>query len=390
MIITKFVPIKMNGKHIKKYRDKGYTCEVGDVIQINVIDIARNSQVKILVECDVCKLRREIINENYYNSFDNGGYYSCRMCKTNKTKKTNLEKYGFEHYTQTDEYIEKAIKTNLEKYGADWRLKNKEEYLKQVDSNLNKYGCENAFQIEEVKSKIKETNLEKYGFEYNSQRFEIKEKIKKTNLFKYGHESHLKSDSIKEKIKETNLSKYGVENVFQSEDVKNKIKKTNITKYGTEYANQNEEVKSRIKETNLEKYGFENPSQSDEIKAKIKNSRVKNNSWISDEERSDFENYENVVENKTKMVKKKLFENWDGHDYYDDEFIKENIDLHHLNINFPTIDHKISIYYGFKNNFKPEEIANIDNLCITKRSLNSKKNRLTEEEFYKKYKDKDA
>jgi hypothetical protein len=390
MIITEFVLIKMNGKHIKKYRDKGYICEVGEIVKVNVIDIPRNSKVKILVECDVCKIRKEVLNGTYYNSFDNGGYYSCSKCKIDKTKNTNLEKYGVEFYTKTDEYIEKSIKTNIKKYGTEWRLQNREEYLKQAESNLNKYGCENTFQVEEIKDKIKKENLEKYGFEYNSQRDDIKDKIKKTNLIRYGYESHLKSDSIKNKIKETNLKKYGFENIFQNEEVKNKIKKTNTIKYGTEYANQNEEVKNKIKETNLKKYGFENPSQSDEVKYKIKKSRVDNNSWISDEERSDFENYENIVENKTKKVKKELFENWNGQDYYDGEFIRDNLTLHHFSKNFPTIDHKISIYNGYINGIPPEEIAKIENLCITKRSLNSKKNRLTEEEFYKKYKDKDV
>lgn len=45
----------------------------------------------------------------------------------------------------------------------------------------------------------------------------------------------------------------------------------------------------------------------------------------------------------------------------------------------------MSIYSGYKNNLSVDEIANIDNLCITKRFLNSKKNRLTEEEFYKRH-----
>ena len=312
MIITEFVHIKMNGKHIKKYRDMGYVCNVNDIIKVKVSDIPRNSTVRILVECDICKTHKEISNDSYYNSFENGGFYSCVTCRMDKTKKTNLEKYGVEYYTQTNEYLEKTIKTNLQKYGTEWRLKNKEEYSKQVN---------------------------------------------------------------------TNLEKYGVENVFQSEDIKEKIKKTNLEKYDKEYANQNEEVKFKIKETNLKKYGFENAAQSDIVKQKIKKSRVENNSWISDYDRDNFEIYENIIYNKTKMVKNILFDNWDGYDYYDGEFIKDNINLSHLNVNFPTIDHKISIYYGFNNNISPYDIADIKNLCITKRGLNSKNNKLTEEEF---------
>lgn len=376
----------MNGKHISRYRELGYTCKVGEIIKIDVKDIARNSSIKIIVRCEICEEDRTIGNETYYNSIDNGGYYSCSKCKGKKSRKTNLERYGVESYTQTEEYLEKSKNTNIKKYGAEWRLQNPKEYRKQMKTNLEKYGVENVFQSEDIKSKIKETNLEKYGFEYNSQREDIKEKVKETNLIKYGFESHLQSNLIKNKIKETNLIKYGVKNVFQSESIKDKIKETNLEKYGTEYANQNEEVKDKIKETNLIKYGYKNAAQSDSVKSKIKKSRVKNNSWVSDEDRSDFENYENSIENKTKLVRHELFEKWNGYDYYDGEYIKNNINLNHLNVNFPTIDHKISIYSGFKNNIPFEEIANIENLCITKRGINSKKNRLTEEEFYKKYK----
>lgn len=72
-----------------------------------------------------------------------------------------------------------------------------------------------------------------------------------------------------------------------------------------------------------------------------------------------------------------LFENWNGYDYYDNEYIKENIKLNQHNSIFPTI----SVYYGFKNNIPASEIADIKNLCITKRSINSRKSRLTEIQF---------
>lgn len=49
--------------------------------------------------------------------------------------------------------------------------------------------------------------------------------------------------------------------------------------------------------------------------------------------------------------------------------------------NYPTIDHKISVYYGFINNISPEEIGDISNLCITKRWINSTKRDSIESEF---------
>ena len=62
-------------------------------------------------------------------------------------------------------------------------------------------------------------------------------------------------------------------------------------------------------------------------------------------------------------------------------FINNNFNLHSSSKQYPTIDHKLSVLYGFINNISPLEIGSINNLCVTKRSLNSKKGRKTEIEF---------
>ena len=69
----------------------------------------------------------------------------------------------------------------------------------------------------------------------------------------------------------------------------------------------------------------------------------------------------------------KLFDEWDGLDFYDNEDISENFNLPHNDKKYPTVDHKISIYYGFNNRISPAEIGHISNLVITKRSINSSK-----------------
>ena len=68
--------------------------------------------------------------------------------------------------------------------------------------------------------------------------------------------------------------------------------------------------------------------------------------------------YKRVCRRITYKFKKLLFENWNGCDYYDGEYIKDNLNLN--NASYPTIDHKISIFYGFINNIEVEKIGNID------------------------------
>ena len=50
----------------------------------------------------------------------------------------------------------------------------------------------------------------------------------------------------------------------------------------------------------------------------------------------------------------------------------DNFNLVSGNKNYP-IDHKISVSYGYKHNIPAEEIGKMENLCITKRCINSSK-----------------
>lgn len=65
--------------------------------------------------------------------------------------------------------------------------------------------------------------------------------------------------------------------------------------------------------------------------------------------------------------------------------IKENYKLDYNNNSYPSIDHKISVYDGFINKIDPSIIADINNLCITKRSINKNKGVLSEVDFIEKF-----
>jgi len=96
---------------------------------------------------------------------------------------------------------------------------------------------------------------------------------------------------------------------------------------------------------------------------------------------TNWKKFKRHVDKYTRRIKKHIFKNWDGYDYYDNEYIKDYLKLHHFNKKYPTIDHKKSVYYCFNNNISVEDCASIDNICITKRRINSSKERKTEKEF---------
>jgi hypothetical protein len=208
--------------------------------------------------------------------------------------------------------------------------------------NQNIYSC---FKCSKRKTEI--TNIEKYGFKVPTQNKEISEKIAKTNLIRYGFACSLQNDKVREKTKITNLKLYDDEN-FNN--------------------------RKKFKETCLDKYNCENVFQDENIKNKILSTRVKHGIQMFPELKTSFQEYQLIVRSLTRKIKKELFEKWNGCDYYDNKYIKDNFNLKSSDGCYPTIDHKNSVFYGFMNNIPPEDISDISNLCITKRFINSSKN----------------
>ena len=178
--------------------------------------------------------------------------------KLERTKKTNLKKYGVENPFQNELIKEKIKQTNLKKYGVENPSQNKEIYEKIKQTNVEKYGFTSPIKNKDVKNKIENTMIKKYGVKNATQSKKIQNKIKKTNLKKYGVENPFQNELIKEKIKQTNLKKYGTEKPFQSVLVQDKIKKVFKNKYGVNHPSQLNFVKNKIKQTHLERYGVEN------------------------------------------------------------------------------------------------------------------------------------
>lgn len=199
-----------------------------------------------------------------------------------------------------------------------------------------------------------------------------RQKAALTSLDKWGVDNYSKTDEYKKRVEYTNLKKYGYKTNLISPEYKSKIKKILLDKYGNDKFYQINRIgKSRNKK-------FKLIESLDSLMVCYENSEsLYDNKVVEDK----YLFYRNEVRRLTKKGLKSLIENWNGLDYYDKEPIGENYKLDKNDKGYPTIDHKISVYYGFVNNISPEEISDISNLCITKRSINSKKRDLIESEF---------
>jgi len=210
----------------------------------------------------------------------------------------------------------------------------------------------------------------------------IKKDYKSYNNCLINKNFYVCSDCRFHKTKMTNNEKYGVDNVSFLNNIKETIRIKSIN---------NSDIRTvKREQTNIIKYGCKNPFQNQQIindnviKSRI--TKIKNGRIISDEYFNEFELYKRYVNKLTYKNKKILIENWDGLDYYDGEYIKDNFKYDSRSSNYPTIDHKISIRYGYDNNIPVEQISSIDNLCITKKKINTSKYTKTEDEYKSKNK----
>jgi len=233
------------------------------------------------------------------------------------------------------------------------------EYLYNLKSG-GYYSCQGICST----GKNKKTCLEKYGVDNPTKSVEILEKRHLNNILKYGYEYNT---LFNEKLKLSIMDKYGVDNLSKSEEVREKRKKTMIERYNVEYYVLSKEFKNKSEKSCIKNYGKSHPMKiKEEVKKRL-------NKMGLDFETNDFIIYRRLVDKFTKYNRNKLLENWNGNDAYDGEYIKENFNLKGQHGDYPTIDHIKSVKECFNEGLLPIYVADINNLCITKRRINSKK-----------------
>jgi len=263
MILDKEVSVKITKRNIEHYKKFYKNIELRDLIKINPIHLISGSNMKINVSCDKCSTKRYIKYQAYYkniNSSKKYPIYTCDKCSHIKIRETNMEKYGVEYFSKTDEYNIKFEETMLKRYGTKHALQNKEFLEKAKMTSLDNHGVENIFMDNE---KIKKSMIQKYGVDSPIKITEIRDRIKQTNLEKYGSEWILGSEKIRNNIKKTNLEKYGYVSYTKTKDFKEKSKNTNLEKYGKSHYSKTDEFKNRFKNTNISRYGSDHPLKSE-------------------------------------------------------------------------------------------------------------------------------
>lgn len=211
----------------------------------NLLNERRNSKIKKDCCSDCAYKKREEYNLIKYGVSNNFQVPE----KKEKIKKTNLERYGMEYVSQSKIVKDKVSKAWNE-FSDEKKLKIKE---KTIQTNINNFGVEHYTKTQEYIKKKKETSLRKYGIDNFSEHPSVREKYRQTCFRKYGADNYFASDEFLSYIESYWIEKFGVSKYNKTKDFKEKMKYfwDNITE------EQLKQKRDRTLSTCLERYGLE-------------------------------------------------------------------------------------------------------------------------------------
>src|ERR1035437_2464247 len=265
--------VEITPRNIKYYNNKQYICNIGDFITVDISTMPKMSHNLVITICEICFTENTLMFSKYNRNKDRQGFYSCKKCSGHKRKVTVKNKYGVEYISQTEERRISACK---------W-MTSDEFKATSKNTQIDKYGCLYV-QTDDHREMISNITKERVNY--------LKEKG--------DYNCVLSQMGNKEKREKGMFDKYGATYSFNVPEIKEKIE-------NTKNINRNIKIEQ----------GYESI-----IDDTIYNS-------------IEFKFYQNKVRYKTNLLRNRLFELWNGIDYYDGEFIKNNLTLHHNDGSYP-------------------------------------------------------
>lgn len=147
----------------------------------------------------ICGLDRK------FHKYSKGYHSTCgdpsckRKTKTEKTKKTNIKKYGSECVFSNENIKEKIRETNIKKYGHSNPMSNLSVQTKHKSSMLNRHGVEHPLQNKEFVIQRRKSMIDRFGTHswFNTSDF------KNCMIDRYGNEQPMRNQLIRDRVANT-------------------------------------------------------------------------------------------------------------------------------------------------------------------------------------------
>lgn len=132
ILVSKTVKVNINNNNVKYFRDKGYNCESGEIIEIKFEDAGKCSKWIVKIKCDICGKEKEVSIYNYYKCYYKK--YICDKCKTDIINNRKCEvcgsTYKVTNYLNSGHYLCNKHKKNIRKYGEIKRTRSDENEIR--------------------------------------------------------------------------------------------------------------------------------------------------------------------------------------------------------------------------------------------------------------------
>ena len=155
-------------------------------------------------------------------------------------------------HTERTQRLEKTKATNLERYGVSTPSQNPAVRDLTQATNYQRYGAAYPLQSSEVQARVRATNIERYGVEYPLQSSAVQEKVRATSIERYG-EDYMRI------ARQAFLDNNRGQNPFVVHQAK--IKQAIKRNYGVDYPMQCDAIKQRAATTLESNFAVRNPAQ---------------------------------------------------------------------------------------------------------------------------------
>ena len=159
MLVTKEVDVKITKRNFQHFLEKGYNCELGQIITVKTTDLQEHCDIKVIYKCNGCDTPHELRYEDYFKKrkrpYAKWGDF-CEKCNKGVRAKWYKE-HDPEGYEETNQKrLEKLQETCKEKYGVDNPMKVPEFKENFKESFQEKYGVDNPMKVPEIRKKLNE------------------------------------------------------------------------------------------------------------------------------------------------------------------------------------------------------------------------------------------
>ena len=167
MIKEDKVAVTGHPRNLKHYQGLGYDISVRKDIEVDPLHLMPGTMTKVTTVCQKCGRETSNTFKDYYISTDSlTTPFYCKGCNQVKNKATSIANWGVDNPMRSSVVRERVRSTVKERYGVEHYSQTDEYKRKYALTSLERFGVENPFQSESVKSKSRDTSRTRWGRDY--------------------------------------------------------------------------------------------------------------------------------------------------------------------------------------------------------------------------------